>query len=299
MKPTDPLYLLSESLDDLDQQLLTLAQKEQLKGRAGYLALMDKDIFLRPFVPDTSDESQKPDAQLLMEAVHLLSLPGGEIVLDYQIGEASKKGIFICAGRKRLEAYYQVLLKFGVYPVQIVPYALIVANYFLFENVLGNKQYLLLDCFKPSWAVLGVFTQYQCVLMRLVHYETLEALKMEIDASILSACANSQVKQCDGFYFYGESQPKAELMKFYQTKPGKEVVAGGSIGLIEAFSMEHPAFPLHLLRHELLSLSGHRKFSFGLMVTLSVVLCAVFSLGALLVLQQGQIYHVQTVLKGL
>ena len=197
------LHLLSESPQDLQEQLTAIAPKESLKGRKIYLALIDSEILFRPF---QFDNAVNLEHQLSMEAVKLLSLPVGDIILDYQMTSQANEqimGIYICGSRRRLKEYNDIFLRFKVYPVQLIPYALVIANYFFSDKNLENKQHVLIDCFKPSQAVLGVFARSQCVLMRLIQYESLENLKIEINSSILSACAASRVKQCDGFYFYG------------------------------------------------------------------------------------------------
>src|SRR5258708_4419934 len=146
MKPLDPLYLLSDSPEDLYGQLSEMAKKEKLKGRQCYLALVDKDVFIRPYNLKVS-ENIKFRTQLGIDAMELLSLPIDEIALDYQIFEKDKtlyKGTYVCMNRHQLGKYSYVLSKFGIYPLQAAPYALVAANYFLSQG-LGDQQYILVD----------------------------------------------------------------------------------------------------------------------------------------------------------
>ena len=209
-------------------QLSETSKKEQRQDGQCYLALVDHDAMIRSFDLKVS-EKIKLHTQLGINAMEFLSLPVNDIALDYQITEQDDtqvKGTYIYMNRQQLGKYNHALSKFGVYPMQVIPYALIAANYFL-SRELGDKQYILVDCFKPSWAVFGVFMKSRCIMVRMIHYDSLDELKTEINSSVLSACASSPLKQCSGLYVFGDYEHKEELLESYRPKFGDQVFSEG------------------------------------------------------------------------
>jgi hypothetical protein len=300
MNSSDPLYLLSDSPDDLYRQLTEMAPKEQLKGRQCYLALVDHEAIIRSFDIKVSQKINFR-TQLGIDAMEFLSLPVNDIELDYEILEQDDsqiKGTYICMNRHRLGEYNYTLSKFGIYPLQVIPYALVVANYFLSQD-LGDKQYILVDCFKPSWAVFGVFMKSRCIMVRLIHYESLEELRTEINASVLSACSKSPLKECSGLYVYGNYDKKEELLASYRSKFGDQIFSQEPIDLNKIFFVKNPVYILDLFKNEILSYQDYRKVFFYLnmacLVLLGIAGLMVFSI----ILQQNLIHQLEINLRNL
>jgi len=266
------------SPQDLDAVLLECDRK---KENVQYVTLIldDTRLLLRPFEYKRISR-KKLHEKLIIEVVESLGLPLEDVEIGYQVLAEDKKrtaGLLWGMSRKALNEYMSVIDKYALVPLEITAYAVSRLNGFEQSEGPKAERSLLIDFSRSGNAMIAVWDQGHCPLLRILPIKNFHQLEIEVSRSIRSARAMEREKVIDRVLIQGESEHREKLIESMKEK--FEIEPRTADNPEHALSLDGPVpkIKCNFAQNYSMSLPTRRNFSLaltlvtGLFILLSVI----------------------------
>ena len=209
------MIIVCSSPKDLYQQLSQMKKSGKKRLARACIVMGDSKIAIHRFAKATDNDVNLSNA-LAVDAAQLMVMPVEQIASAHAVlglEEGQQQGIAACAPFALLREYAAVLIKWGVMPLCMVPRAVVRLKHIMKYHAESRGAYMVLDRYDNTHALISVFHQQQCMVVRVPHFETIDEFKKEVANTLLSAAANPLLKEIHSVFVYGvDSQGTVNLL---------------------------------------------------------------------------------------